>query len=97
MNSRRKLKRLFTLARSALSSEPAPIEPLPYGLATRVASQWASRRQNGNLANLWLRACWWGVGSALAVCVATAVYQTSLPEPDGLDLLVDATVEVEPF
>lgn len=99
MSSRRKrLGKLLALARGKASPEAVSPATMPYGFATGVAARWASGKRNGGMMNSWLRACWWGVGGATAICIATAVYQSTLPQTDGLDLLVDAMIiEGEPF
>ena len=94
----RKLDRLLTLARKA----PRPREPdfpipAPFGLAGRIAAQWAARAEPHDGAEAWERLCWWGAGTAAAVCLLTVVYQRQLPEPTVFDLLIEAPLETAPL
>lgn len=63
--------------------------PLPPFLAIRVAASWAATPRSPHLARLWERLCWWGAGTAVAICLATGVLQSSRPEPTGFDLLLE--------
>lgn len=49
--------------------QAAPDEPVPVGLATRVAARWAATPVPGEW-ELWDRVTRWGLGLAVVVCVA---------------------------
>lgn len=82
-----RLESLLALARPAARRAagkglaPASVEPLPVGLATRVAALWASTPGTGEW-ELWDRVTRWGLAFALVVCVAAFLTRPSEPDRD---------------
>jgi hypothetical protein len=65
-------------ARVGVKSEA--VKPLPFGFSTRVAALWVSRPVPDEW-DLWDRVSRWGLGLALAVCVAAFLLRGADPEP----------------
>ena len=84
------LQKLISTARKAPRRNAAALnEQAPFGFATRVAAQWAAESERANIANVWKRLCWWGATASLLVCLSSAVYRATLPEPTAFDSLLE--------
>ena len=94
----RSISNLLRLARRAYKSPPAPSpQASPYGFSTRVASRWAASGR-ANTVYVWQRVCWWGATASLLICLSSAVYRATLPEPTAFDLLLqEASIQTEDF
>ena len=106
------LKSLLQLARKAdrnagLQTGPSPERAgletgatvrAPFGFSTRVAARWAAEGRKPSAADLWQRLCWWGATASLLVCLTSAIYRASLPEPTAFDVLLEEPgMEVDEF
>ncbi|HZO86525.1 MAG TPA: hypothetical protein VFC26_14995 [Verrucomicrobiae bacterium] len=86
------LQKLITAARKVRRlASAAPESEAPFGFATRVAARWAAQRR-ASAADVWQRLCWWGATASIAICLFSAVYRATLPEPNAFDLLLEQPV-----
>lgn len=85
------LRKLVALARKAHTASPATTvtEQAPFGFATRVAAHWAAEARGPTLGQLWQRLCWSGATVSVLICLLSAAYRSTLPEPSAFDLLLE--------
>jgi hypothetical protein len=70
----------------------------PFGFSTRVAARWAQSARKPGVADVWQRLCWWGATASLLVCLTSAIYRASLPEPNAFDVLLqEPAIEADEF
>ena len=84
------LQKLIKAARKAHAPPAQSDMPAPFGFSTRVAARWVTARGLSNWTEPWERLCWWGAGASVAVCLVAAGYQSLAPEPNPLDVLMEA-------
>ena len=82
------IDKLIQLARKAYKPVPRETpQSSPLGFSTRVAARWAESRR-ATTADLWQQLCWWGATASVLVCLSTAAYRVTVPEPNAYDLLL---------
>jgi hypothetical protein len=85
------LRKLIGAACKAQPLAPAPTDmTAPFGFSTRVAARWAAARGRSSPVDAWERLSWWGAGASVALCLLVFVGQSSQPDPNPFEVLIEA-------